>query len=268
MLQLYSNDKPQLAILLIAIIVGLCVGKFLYYIINMLPAKLMHTWKTDSQEFLFPNIDNKKKINNNSNLWQYYFSNSLAWWYYLPIIDYFSCKRKPSIILPIIEILTSACTFLIVYLYGVTVLSIAFCILFWFLIPLAAIDIKTQLLPDELTLTLLWIGLLINSFDLLVTSQQAIIGSAVGYISLWLVHMTFKFFTGKEGIGYGDFKLFAAFGAWFGFMKLPTILLAASLMGTLFGVTMILLKKITRSTAFPFGPFLIIAAACIAMFSY
>jgi leader peptidase (prepilin peptidase)/N-methyltransferase len=268
MLQLYSHNKPQLAILFIAIIVGLCVGKFLYYIINRLPAKLMRTWKTDSQEFLFPNIDNKKKIKNNCNLWQYYFSNAPAWWYYLPIIDYFSCKKKSSVMLPIIEILTSIFTFLIVYLYGVTILSASFCILFWFLIPLAVIDIKTQLLPDELTLTLLWIGLLINSFDLLVTSQQAIIGSIVGYISLWLTHMAFKFFTGKEGIGYGDFKLFAAFGAWFGIMKLPVILLAASFIGTLFGVTMILLKKITRSTAFPFGPFLIIAATCIAMLSY
>lgn len=265
---LCANNKPQIAILFIAIIIGLFIGKLLYYVINTLPTKLMNTWRLDSQEFLFPNITNNQKTNSNPTKNQFSIKNNFSWRSCFPIIDCFVSINKILFMKLTLEIFTSLCTVLIIYLYGVNLVSIALCILFWFLIPLAIIDVNTQLLPDELTLTLLWLGLLINSFNLITTSQHAIVGAVAGYISLWLVYMIFKLFTGKEGIGYGDFKLFASFGAWFGVMKLPLILFVASLAGTLFGVLMVFLRKFKRSTAFPFGPFLITAVTCIVIFSY
>jgi leader peptidase (prepilin peptidase)/N-methyltransferase len=127
------------------------------------------------------------------------------------------------------------------------------------LIAMSFIDLDTQLLPDELTLSLMWLGLLINLDGTFVPLRDAVIGAAAGYLFLWLVYWMFLAATGKEGIGYGDFKLLAALGAWMGWMMLPLIVLLSSVVGATFGVLMIALKRHQRDRPIPFGPFLAMA---------
>jgi leader peptidase (prepilin peptidase)/N-methyltransferase len=137
-------------------------------------------------------------------------------------------------------------------------------ILVWMLIAMSFIDLDTQLLPDELTLPLMWLGLLINLDGTFVPLRDAVIGAAAGYLFLWLVYWMFLAATGKEGIGYGDFKLLAALGAWMGWMMLPLIVLLSSVVGATFGLLMIALKGHQRDRPIPFGPFLA-AAGLIAL---
>ena len=134
---------------------------------------------------------------------------------------------------PAIEILSALMTIMIGLTYGVTLQTLVFCLFGWSLLALTMIDYDTQLLPDDITLPLLWAGLIVNSFELVVTLEQALWGAIAGYLSLWSVYWIFKLVTGKEGMGYGDFKLLAALGAWLGWMKLPLIILLSSLVGTI-----------------------------------
>jgi len=137
-------------------------------------------------------------------------------------------------------------------------------ILVWMLIAMSFIDLDTQLLPDELTLPLMWLGLLINLDGTFVPLRDAVVGAAAGYLFLWLVYWMFLAATGKEGIGYGDFKLLAALGAWMGWMMLPLIVLLSSVVGATFGLLMIALKGHQRDRPIPFGPFLA-AAGLLAL---
>jgi leader peptidase (prepilin peptidase)/N-methyltransferase len=137
-------------------------------------------------------------------------------------------------------------------------------ILVWMLIAMSFIDLDTQLLPDELTLPLMWLGLLINLDGTFVPLRDAVVGAAAGYLFLWLVYWMFLAATGKEGIGYGDFKLLAALGAWMGWMMLPLIVLLSSVVGATFGLFMIALKGHQRDRPIPFGPFLA-AAGLLAL---
>ena len=126
----------------------------------------------------------------------------------------------------------------------------------WFLIALTFIDFDTMLLPDQLTLPLLWLGLLVNLSHSFVSLEDAVLGAVFGYLSLWSIYWAFKLVTGKEGMGYGDFKLFAALGAWFGWQALPLIILLSSFVGAIIGIIIIVLSKHKQSQAFPFGPYL------------
>ncbi len=135
-------------------------------------------------------------------------------------------------------------------------LPMAGVLLVWALLALAVIDLETQLLPDVLTLPLLWLGLLVNLNATFVPLESAVIGAVAGYLSLWTVYQAFRLLTGKEGMGFGDFKLLAALGAWFGWMLLPVIVLAASLVGAVVGITMILAAGHDRARPIPFGPYL------------
>ena len=134
------------------------------------------------------------------------------------------------------------------------------------LITLTCIDAQTQLLPDSVTLPLLWLGLLVNLQGLFVQLSDAVLGAALGYVALWVIYWVFRLLTGKEGIGYGDFKLMAALGAWLGWQALPMTLLLASCLGAIAGLTMIALKKQTAQQAIPFGPYLAIAGWCMLMY--
>jgi leader peptidase (prepilin peptidase)/N-methyltransferase len=146
-----------------------------------------------------------------------------------------------------------------VYVYGFNEISLSVAIFTWILISLIFIDIDHQLLPDKLTLPLLWLGLLVNSFGLFTSLENAVYGAMAGYLSLWSVYWAFKLLTGKEGMGYGDFKLLAALGAWVGIGQLPLIILLSSLVGAIFGVCMILFSKHAKENPIPFGPYLAIA---------
>jgi leader peptidase (prepilin peptidase)/N-methyltransferase len=152
----------------------------------------------------------------------------------------------------------------IVWKFGLGLQSCAGLVLTWILIALAGIDLRTQLLPDQLTLPLLWLGLLLSLFPLFVDSHASIFGAAIGYLSLWSVYWLFKLITGKEGMGYGDFKLLAALGAWMGTAALLPIVLLSSLIGAIVGGAFLVIRGHDRATPIPFGPF--IAAAGWAWF--
>jgi leader peptidase (prepilin peptidase)/N-methyltransferase len=126
----------------------------------------------------------------------------------------------------------------------------------WVALALAVIDFNTQLLPDSLTLPLLWLGLLLSLFGIFTTPSAAIVGAAAGYLSLWSVYHLFRLLTGKEGMGYGDFKLLAACGAWMGWVALPGVILLSSLVGAFVGIALIVFRRHDRSTPIPFGPYL------------
>jgi len=140
--------------------------------------------------------------------------------------------------------------------FGVTIQSITAIVFTCSLVALSAIDFKTTLLPDDITLPLLWLGLLCNSFAQFTDLQSAVIGAVLGYLRLWSVYHVFRLLTGKEGMGYGDFKLLAALGAWLGWQQLPLIILVSSLLGAVVGITLILLRGRDKNIPIPFGPYL------------
>ena len=167
------------------------------------------------------------------------------------------CDVKISARYPLVEVLSAAAAVAVCLTYGMdTARGIAGLVLVWTLICLAFIDIRTQCLPDELTLGLLWVGLLVNAFGGFAAPADAIIGAGAGYLSLRLIHAGFKLLTGREGIGFGDMKLLAALGAFFGWQALPPIVLIATLFGLTVSVGMVVARKIDRRAEIPFGPHL------------
>jgi len=169
------------------------------------------------------------------------------------------CQSKISIQYPLVELLSGVLSAVIVWKFGPSWAALAGLALTWTLIALSGIDFRTQLLPDQLTLPLLWLGLLLSLLPMFVTAPASILAAAIGYLSLWSVYWVFKLLTGKEGMGHGDFKLLAALGAWMGPVALLPIILLSSLIGALVGGTLIALRKHEREIPMPFGPF--IAAA-------
>jgi leader peptidase (prepilin peptidase) / N-methyltransferase len=181
------------------------------------------------------------------------------------------CQARISLRYPAVELLTGALTVLVVLRFGLQPATVCALLVTWFLIALAFIDVDHQLLPDSMTLPLLWLGLLASltgwsamGSNLPVDPVSAIGGAAAGYLSLWLIYHGFRLLTGKEGMGYGDFKLLAALGAWLGLQMLLPIVLLSALVGALVGMTLILLRRQDRGTPIPFGPFLA-AAGWLAM---
>jgi len=167
-----------------------------------------------------------------------------------------SCKAPISARYPIIELLTAGLSASMVYHLGFGYAGMATLLFTWLLVAMTFIDADTQLLPDDLTLPLLWIGLLINVNGTFVPLQDAVLGAAAGYMVLWSIYWLFKLATGKEGMGYGDFKLLAALGAWMGWQMLPAIILLSSVVGAVVGISLILFFRHARSKPIPFGPYL------------
>jgi len=154
---------------------------------------------------------------------------------------------------------TTLLTLAVVWHFGFSWQALGGVILTWYLIAMSGIDIKTQLLPDNMTLPLLWLGIIFNLNNTFTDLSSSVLGAIFGYLALWSVFHLFKLVTGKEGMGYGDFKLLAALGAWLGWQSLPLIILLSSLVGAIIGITMIVSKLIERSNPIPFGPYLAIA---------
>lgn len=181
----------------------------------------------------------------------------------VPVISYLflggkckGCKTPISMRYPLVEALTGALIGAVAVKYGYTHTTLFAWVFVFALVALTFIDYDTQLLPDDITLPLLWLGLLFNLNSGFVSIQSAVIGAMAGYLILWSIYWLFKLVTGKEGMGYGDFKLLAAIGAWFGWQLLPAVILLSSVVGAVIGVALILLKGKGRNTAIPFGPFL------------
>ncbi|WP_418357947.1 prepilin peptidase [Shewanella basaltis] len=192
-------------------------------------------------------------------------------WHNLPIVGWLSlqgkcanCKTPISARYPIIELLTALLISTLAFYFGPSWQFVYASILTFVLVALTGIDLDEMLLPDQLTLPILWLGLVINLKGIYTSPEDAIIGAAAGYLSLWSVFWLFKLVTGKEGMGYGDFKLLAVFGAWLGWQMLPLIILLSSLVGAVVGIMMIITKKLNKGNPIPFGPY-IAAAGWIAL---
>ena len=190
----------------------------------------------------------------------------------IPIISYLllrgkcsNCAAAISPRYPIIEALTAVLSAYAAWHFGPTLQAAGALLLLWALIALTAIDYDTQLLPDSITLPLLWSGLAFNLFGAYTDISSAVIGAMVGYLTLWSIYWLFKLATGKEGMGYGDFKLLAPLGAWLGWQMLPVIILLSSVVGAVVGISLIAINRHGRNTPIPFGPYLA-AAGVIALF--
>ncbi|HJW81062.1 MAG TPA: A24 family peptidase, partial [Acidiferrobacterales bacterium] len=189
----------------------------------------------------------------------------------IPVISYLwlrgkcsACRKPISLRYPFVELLSAVLAAVTAWHFGFNAAGIAAIVLTWTLVALAFIDIDHQLLPDVMVLPFVWAGLLLNLFNVFTPLPDAVIGAAAGYLSLWLVFHLFKLITGKEGMGYGDFKLFALFGAWLGWQSLPLIILLASFIGALIGISLIVFQGRDRAKPLPFGPYLA-AAGWVAM---
>jgi leader peptidase (prepilin peptidase) / N-methyltransferase len=258
-------EIPAVAISLAAVF-GLLVGSFLNVVILRLPARIMHGWREQSREMLELPPDEAGTappgiVFESSHC--PHCKHALGALENIPLLSWLvlrgrckHCGAKISAQYPLVEALSCIASALIVWKFGFTWASGAGLVFTWTLIALAGIDVHTQLLPDQMTLPLLWLGLLISLLPLFVDVNSAVLGAAIGYLSLWLVYWGFKLLTGKEGMGYGDFKLLGALGAWMGPMALLPIILLSSLIGAIIGGTLLAVQGRDRATPIPFGPFL------------
>ncbi len=261
-------ESPS-ALIALAIVLGLIVGSFLNVVILRLPARLMHSWREQSREILelpsvAPDAVPPGIVRESSHCPKC--QHSLSAFENIPLISWVAlrgrcrhCHAPISVQYPLVELISGLCSAVIVFKFGPTWQSAAGLLLTWTLVALAGIDLRTQLLPDQLTLPLLWLGLVLSLLPLFVSPSASIIGAAIGYLSLWSVYWLFKLITGKEGMGYGDFKLLAALGAWMGITALLPVVLLSSLIGAIVGGAFLAIRGHDRATPIPFGPF--IAAA-------
>jgi len=258
---LVASLDPAWAITCAALL-ALCVGSFLNVVIYRLPIMMEREWQaqlgdTGEQEPFSLSVPSSACPQ---------CGHKIRWFENIPVFSYIAlkgrcaaCHTSISARYPFVELLSALAVAFAVYTYGLNAISGALAVFTWVLIALIFIDIDHQLLPDRLTLPLLWLGLLVNSFGLFTSLESAVYGAMAGYLILWSVYWAFKLITGKEGMGYGDFKLLAALGAWVGVAQIPLIILLSSVVGALFGIGMILFSKHAKGNPIPFGPYLAIA---------
>jgi leader peptidase (prepilin peptidase) / N-methyltransferase len=254
-------------------IIGLLVGSFLNVVIYRLPVMLQRNWRKECLDYLQMEAEDEgEPFNLSLPLSRCPKCQSpIKPYQNIPVISYVflkgqcaNCKNPISCRYPLIEAFTAITSALVAWHFGYTPQAGFALLLTWGLITLSFIDIDHQLLPDNITLPLLWLGLLLSLFGLYTPVEASVIGAVAGYMVLWLVYQAFKLATGKEGMGYGDFKLLALFGAWLGWQTLPMIILLSSLVGAVIGITMIIFAKHDHNTPIPFGPYLA-AAGWIAL---
>lgn len=250
------------------VILGLIVGSFCNVVIYRLPLMLIEEWREECANFLKQTY-NKPALVINLLLPRSHCpacQKPVAWWQNIPLFSYIflrgkchHCNIDIALRYPIVELLSSLSCLAIAIHFGVTWQTAALLPLTWGLITLIFIDLDHQLLPDNIVYPLLWLGLICNIFHLFSTTEDAIWGAIFGYSSLWLVAFLFKVIRKQEGMGHGDFKLLALFGAWLGWQVLPIIILLSSLLGSIIGISLILCKKHDYAKPIPFGPYLAIA---------
>jgi leader peptidase (prepilin peptidase)/N-methyltransferase len=248
------------------LLLGASVGSFLNVVVYRLPKMLEREWRSQCNELFeieqdpveekpltlsrpgssCPGCGHKIRIHEN-----------------IPVISYLllkgrcsSCSTKISLRYPLVETFTILLTLVVAYKFGVSIQTLTALPLVWSLIALSLIDFDHKLLPDNIVLPALWAGLLINLGGTFTDISSAVIGAVAGYLTLWLVFQLFRLLTGKEGMGYGDFKLFGLFGAWLGWHYLPQILILSSVVGALAGITLVALRGRDKNIPIPFGPYL------------
>lgn len=246
-------------------ILGLMVGSFLNVVIYRVPEMMRREWRSDCLEFLEQPGNSEQETFNllvpRSRCG--HCGHQITALENIPVISYLllgrkcsKCKTPISIQYPLVEIFTGLVSVAVAVHFGVTIQTLFALLFSWSLIAASGIDIGHKLLPDKITLPLMWLGILLSFENVFVPLQDSVIGAMAGYMSLWSVYIVFKLITGKEGMGHGDFKLLAMLGAWMGWKLLFVIILTSSLVGAIVGITMILLKKTSRATQIPFGPYL------------
>ncbi len=257
-----------------SVILGLMVGSFLNVVIHRLPKMMEREWHANCLELQGKEVPEQPKytiVTPRSTCPKC--GHQITALENIPIISYLmlggkckGCKTKISIRYPFVEALTGVLIGLVAYKYGYTYTTLFAWIFVLALIAMTFIDFDTQLLPDDITLPLLWLGLLLNLNGGFTDLKSAVIGAMAGYLILWSVYWLFKLVTGKEGMGYGDFKLLGAIGAWFGWQLLPAVILLSSVAGAVIGIGMILFRGKTGGTAIPFGPFLALGGIAALFF--
>lgn len=258
----------------VCVVLGLLVGSFLNVVIHRLPKMMEREWRQNCAELNGEPVDSApaynlvvprsacpacaRPIRAHENL---------------PVISYLmlrgrcaGCKTRISIRYPLVELLTGLLSGVTAAHFGYGLQGGSALVLIWALVALTFIDFDTQYLPDDITQPLLWLGLLVNIPGTFTSLQASLIGAVAGYLSLWSVYWVFKLITGKEGMGYGDFKLLAALGAWLGWTMLPIIILLSSLVGAIVGFGLILIAKRGKDVPIPFGPYLA-GGGLIALFA-
>ncbi len=256
-----------------AAVIGLCVGSFLNVVIHRLPKMLERGWQAQCAELRGEEVAPQPAYNVVVPRSQCpACGHQITAAENIPVVSWLAlggkcsaCKAPISARYPIVEVAGGALAAFAIYRFGLTVEGVAACGLLWTLLALTGIDFDTQLLPDNLTLPLLWAGLIVNLWGVFAPLASAVIGAVAGYLSLWAVYWLFKLIRGKEGMGYGDFKLLGALGAWLGWQMLPAIVLLSSVVGAAIGISLVAFKGRDHNIPMAFGPFLAIAGA-IALF--
>ncbi|TDK64516.1 prepilin peptidase [Sapientia aquatica] len=271
---LYVTGPGNFAVSLVAALFGLLIGSFLNVVVYRIPKMMqreLDNYVAEQNGQALPHQDVFNLMLPRSAC--PHCGHQITAIENIPVVSYLAlrgrcsgCKSPISARYPLVETATALITFGMVWHFGTGLAGIAAVVFGFFLITLALIDFDTQLLPDDITYPLLWCGLLLNTQGVFCTLQEAVVGAAIGYLALWSVYWVFKLVTGKEGMGYGDFKLLAALGAWCGWAVLPAIILASSLAGAVIGIGLIVFTKRERDVPMPFGPYLVIAGLIMLPF--
>jgi len=265
------NDR--LVFTALATLLGLFVGSFLNVVIHRLPRMMERDWHAQAAEVRGEPLPDQERFNLATPRSRCpHCGHLITALENIPVVSYLllrgrcrHCGAQIGRRYPVVELLTAALSGYAAWHFGFGVAAIGALLFLWSMVALAFIDLDTQLLPDSLTLPLLWLGLAFNVATTYADLTSAVVGAMTGYLALWSVYWLFKLATGKEGMGYGDFKLLAAIGAWLGWQMLPLTILFSSLVGALVGIFLIMLARHGRNVPIPFGPYLA-AAGILALF--
>lgn len=260
--------SSPLAFVLCTLVLGLLVGSFLNVVVYRLPKIMIRDWKIQSREMLELPPESQAETFNlilpHSRC--PHCSHKIRAWENVPVVSYLflggkcsQCKAPISKRYPLVELSCGLLSAFIAWHFGFGWEAGAMLVLTWGLLAMSLIDADHQLLPDAIVLPLLWLGLIVNSFGLFTSLTDALWGAVAGYLVLWCVFWLFKLVTGKEGMGYGDFKLLAMLGAWGGWQILPLTILLSSIVGAVLGLILLRLRNVETSTPIPFGPYLALA---------
>lgn len=270
-LEVYSSH-PWLLVTT-AVVAGLLFGSFLNVVIHRLPKLMERQWRAECAELAGTPLPPSEPFNlvvPRSSCPQC--GHRITALQNVPVASYLAlggrcaaCRARIPVRYPLVEILAGALAGCVAWRFGVSVAMLGALLFAWAMIALTFIDLDTYFLPDSITLPLLWTGLLLNLGGVFTDIRSAVVGAAAGYLVLWTVFWAFKLLTGKEGMGYGDFKLLAAIGAWLGWKMLPLVILLSSFVGAVVGVALIVFARRGRNVPIPFGPYLA-AAGLIALF--
>ena len=260
-------DSHPTAIIILTGVLGLIIGSFINVVVYRYPKMIFHTFRTECMQTFDLPIPVEKSP---ANLFRPrshcpHCKQTLSCWQNIPVISFLIlrgrchfCDARISYIYPCVELLSAILAMLVVAQFGPTATGYAALLFTWGLICLSFIDIKEHLIPDDICLSLLWIGLLINTYNIFTSASNAIFGAIIPYVFLWVIAKIYEFVRNRQGMGHGDFKLFAMIGAWLGTSILLNTLLWSIILGLLVGSALILSKKITRDHPIAFGPFLAI----------